>query len=398
MKKNIRILQLGKFFPPDLGGIESVMFDIVRGLLEREMPCDVLCANSKARYSKEKFYAKSSVNHKANQNTIHAESSVDSPTNKPKIHANIMRCASFGKFASTAIAPQMIFKLRKIIANYDIIHIHLPDPTANLALFLANHKGKKIIIHWHSDIVRQKFLLKLYAPLQKWLLNRADFIIATTQQYADSSPTLQPFAHKIVAIPIGIDSLQMRDLCESSESRRAKKTIFALGRLVKYKGFEFLVESMRYLPDFKLFIAGSGVEWKNLKEKIKDLHLENRVFLLGKIDEREKITHLNNDSIFVLPSISRAEAFGVVQLEAMSCKMPIIATSIKGSGVSFVNLHNESGLNIPPQDSKAIADAILRVISDYERFSDGAFYRYQAHFTRDKMIDKIADLYARIRC
>ena len=212
MKKNIRILQLGKFFPPDLGGIESVMFDIVRGLLEREIPCDVLCANSKARYSKEKFYAKSSVNHKANQNAIHAESSVDLPTNKPKIYANIMRCASFGKFASTAIAPQMIFKLRKIIANYDIIHIHLPDPTANLALFLANHKGKKIIIHWHSDIVRQKFLLKLYAPLQKWLLNRADFIIATTQQYADSSPTLQPFAHKIVVIPIGIDSLQMRNL------------------------------------------------------------------------------------------------------------------------------------------------------------------------------------------
>ena len=86
----------------------------------------------------------------------------------------------------------------------------------------------------------------------------------------------------------------------------------------------------------------------------------------------------------------------MVQLEAMSCKMPIIATNIKGSGVSFVNLHNESGLNIPPRDSKAIADAILRVISDYKRFSDGAFYRYQAHFTRDKMIDKIADLYGRI--
>ena len=406
MKKNIRILQLGKFFPPDLGGIESVMFDIVRGLNERQIACDVLCANSMAKYKEEIFdcnlresstiHAKSSKIHAdlgANQNAIQTKSNTDSP--------KIMRCASFGKLASTAIAPQMIFKLRKIIANYDIIHIHLPDPTANLALFLANHKGKKVIIHWHSDIVRQKFLLKLYAPLQKWLLNRADFIIATTQQYADFSPTLKPFAHKIVAIPIGIDSLldsaNERNLCESSELRRDKKTIFALGRLVKYKGFEFLVESMRYLPDFKLFIAGSGVECANLQAQIKHLGLENRVFLLGKIDEREKIAHLNNDSIFVLPSISRAEAFGVVQLEAMSCKMPVIATNIKGSGVSFVNADNESGLNIPPCDSRAIAEAVNRIVSEYERFSEGAYRRYLAHFTRDKMIDKIANLYDRIR-
>ena len=413
MKKNIRILQLGKFFPPDLGGIESVMFDIVRGLNERKITCDVLCANSKAQYKEEIFdcdlrksntnQSKSSEIHAdlpKDSHKIYAKSSTDSSTDSNIDSPKIMRCASFGRFASTAIAPQMIFKLRKIIANYDIIHIHLPDPTANLALFLANHKGKKVIIHWHSDIVRQKFLLKLYAPLQKWLLNRADFIIATTQKYADFSPTLKPFTHKIVAIPIGIDSLldsaNQRDLRESIELRRAKKTIFALGRLVKYKGFEFLVESMRYLPDFKLFIAGNGVECANLKAQIKHLGLENRVFLLGKIDEREKMAHLNNDSIFVLPSISRAEAFGVVQLEAMSCKMPVIATNIKGSGVSFVNADNESGLNIPPRDSRAIAEAVNRITSDYERFSEGAYQRYLAHFTRDKMIDKIIDLYDRI--
>ena len=399
--KNTRILQLGKFFPPDLGGIESVMFDIVRGLLKRKIACDVLCSNSMARYKEDIFdydLRESSANLRDIQgdskdsHKIHAESSVDSNIDLPKI----MRCASFGKFASTAIAPQMIFKLRKIIANYDIIHIHLPDPTANLALFLANHKGKKVIIHWHSDIVRQKFLLKLYTPLQNWLLKRADFIIATTQKYADFSPTLQRFAHKIVAIPIGIDSLQNGDLCESSELRRAKKTIFALGRLVQYKGFEYLIESMRYLPDFRLFIAGSGVEMLHLQARIKDFHLENRVTMLGKIDECEKIEHLNNDSIFALPSITRNEAFGVVQLEAMSCKMPVVACEIEGSGVSFVNADNESGLNVSPRDSKAIAEAIKRVMQDYERFSEGAYHRYKAHFTREKMIDKIIDLYGRI--
>lgn len=382
MKENIRILQLGKFFPPDLGGMESVIYDITLGLNERKIACDVLCSNSKLAYREEIL----------------------------PCGAKIMRCASFGKVASTAIAPQMIFKLRKIIANYDIIHIHLPDPMANLALFCANHKGKKIIIHWHSDIIKQKFLLKLYAPLQNWLLKRADSIIATTQQYADFSPTLKPFRDKIIAIPIGIDSLfespRTAESIESkstksTKSRQNKKTIFALGRLVKYKGFEYLVESMRYLPDFTLYIAGSGAELANLKAQIKalisvDSSIKNRIFLLGKVDERTKKAHLNNDSIFVLPSITRNEAFGVVQLEAMSAKMPVITTDIKGSGVSFVNLHNESGLIVPPRDAKAISDAILRVMADYTRFSEGAQRRYLAHFTKDKMIDKIIDLYDRI--
>lgn len=386
MRKNIRILQLGKFFPPDIGGIESVMFDIVRGLNERKIACDVLCANSKAQYSKDFFGINSQKNHSKSNANFNANPSIN-PT-------KIMRCASFGKVASTAIAPQMIAKLRQIIASYDIIHIHLPDPMANVALFLANHKDKKIIIHWHSDIVRQKFLLKLYAPLQRWLLKRANAIIATTQQYALFSPTLKHFTHKINVIPIGIDSLQKQNLCKSHT--RDKKSIFALGRLVKYKGFEYLVESMCYLPDFKLYIAGDGVECENLKAQIKRLDLENRVFLLGKIDEDEKIAHFHNDSIFALPSITRNEAFGVVQLEAMSCKMPIVASDIVGSGVSFVNLHNKSGLNVPPRDSKVIADAILCIMSDYERFSEGAYNRYLTHFTRDKMIDKIIDLYDRI--
>ena len=399
MKKNIRILQLGKFFPPDLGGMESVIKDITLGLNERGIACDVLCANSKAQYKEDIL-------------DLHPKNSTkDFSPNRHKSHANhaikIMRCYAFGKVASTAIAPQMIFKLRKIIAHYDIIHIHLPDPMANFALFCANHKGKKIIIHWHSDIIKQKFLLKFYAPLQHWLLKRADSIIATTKQYADFSPTLKPFSDKIVAIPIGIDSLykspKLAKSAESkiAESRRDKKTIFALGRLVKYKGFEYLLESMRYLPDFTLYIAGNGAEWANLKAQIKalskvDLSLKNRIFLLGNIDEREKMEHFNNDSIFVLPSITRNEAFGVVQLEAMSAKMPVIATDIKGSGVSFVNLHNESGLIVPPCDAKAIADAILRVMADYPRFSEGAQRRYLAHFTKDKMIDKIIDLYDRI--
>ena len=372
----MKILQLGKFFPPDIGGIETIMSDITISLNKRGIKCDVLCSNSKFAYREEIL----------------------------PCGAKIMRCASFGKVASTAIAPQMIFKLRQIIANYDIIHLHLPDPMATFALIMADsafrNSQKKVILHWHSDIIRQKFLLKFYAPFQKIALYRTDCIITTSPNYLQYSPTLQEFAKKVVAIPIGVDSLlKSPESAESAESRRDKKTIFALGRLVKYKGFEYLVESMRYLPDFTLYIAGDGKELANLKAQIKSLHLENRIFLLGKVDRNNatKIAHFNEDSVFVLPSVSRNESFGVVQIEAMSCKMPVVSTNIKGSGVPWVNKDGESGVIVPLCDARAIAEAVLRIMSDYGRFAEGAKARYETHFTLDKMVDEIIALYDKMR-
>ncbi|MGX2983498.1 glycosyltransferase [Helicobacter sp. 23-1045] len=363
----MRVLQLGKFFPPDIGGIETIMSDITISLNNRKITCDVLCSNSKPKYSEQILHC----------------------------GAKIMRCASFGKIASTAIAPQMIFKLRKIIANYDIIHLHLPDPMANLALFLANHKGKKVIIHWHSDIVRQKILLKLYAPLQNALLKRADKIIATSPKYIEYSPLLQRFSHKVVAIPIGTHSSFRSDIYDAKASFE-KKSIFALGRMVHYKGFEYLIEAMKFLPEFHLFIAGGGDKKESLEGLIKELDLERQITLLGEIDNRCRIYHYNTNSIFVLPSINRSEAFGVVQIEAMSCKMPVISTNIKGSGVPWVNKDGESGVVVPLGDGRAIADAVLRIMSDYKKFSEGAQRRYLQCFTLEKMIDEIIALYKKV--
>mgnify|MGYP000783898341 CR=1 FL=1 len=171
----MKILQLGKFHPVR-GGVEKVMYDLMTGLSERGVDCDMLCALSQG-----------------GSRTI--------PVNA---HARLIGCRTWAKVAATMISPAMIFSLRKRCGEYDIIHVHHPDPMACLALFLSGYRGK-VVLHWHSDIEKQKTLLRLYRPLQEWLLGRADLIVGTTPVYTAESPCLVRVRHKTACLPIGVD-------------------------------------------------------------------------------------------------------------------------------------------------------------------------------------------------
>ena len=128
----MKILQLGKFYPPSIGGIQLVMYDITETINKnKDIECDVLCSNDVNLYTEEVIN-----------------------------NYRVFRTKTFGTYFATSATPQMIFKLRNIISEYDIIHLHLPDPMANLALFFANTKNKKVILHWHSDIIKQKYIKK----------------------------------------------------------------------------------------------------------------------------------------------------------------------------------------------------------------------------------------------
>ena len=367
----MKILQLGKYYPPHIGGIEMVMYQITEGLNKRGIHCDVLCSNDKNKYE-------------------------EIVINNYKV----FKTKSYGKFASTSITPQMIFKLREIIDNYDIIHIHFPDPMANLALMLSEHKNKKVILHWHSDIIKQKNLLKLYLPFQNWLLKRADKIIATTPKYIEESPYLSKYKNKCIAVPIGIDKNRLKvnmELVNELKNKYNKKIVFSLGRLAYYKGFEYLIKAARYLSDdYIILIGGEGELKEELSELIKKEKLEKKVKLIGKIKDEDLGSYYYASDLFVLPSIEKTEAFGIVQIEAMSFGKPIIATKIKGSGVDWVNEHGVSGLNVEPKNPKAIADAILLLTKDemtYKSFSKNAKERFEKLFTLDKMIDNILNVY-----
>lgn len=365
MKNVPKILQVGKFYPPVVGGIETTMQDICNGINASGLTCDVLCSNSIKSFQLDILDSK----------------------------ARIYRTKSYGKVANTSITPQMIYFLRNIGKTYDIIHLHLPDPMANLALLCANLHDKIVILHWHSDIIKQKYLLQLYKPLQSWLLKRANVIIGTSPKYIKQSPFLKAYQDKCVAIPSGIQSPQS---IQSSPIRNPK-LLFALGRLVGYKGFEYAIKMMQYLPqDYCLCIGGKGELESSLKALVSDLNLNHRISFLGFIADKDLPELYAKSGIFILSSITKNEAFGLVQIEAMSHGVPVVSCSIEGSGVDWVNQNGYSGIVVPPKDPKALAQAVLEISKNYDFYSKNAIQRFQEHFTKEKMISSLKDLYIRL--
>jgi len=372
----MKVLQLGKFYPPHIGGIESVIYEITEELNRRGVKCDVLCSNSKREYKEEVI-------------------------KRETYQYRVIRTKSYGRILSTSITPQMISKLREIINEYDIIHLHHPDPMANLALFLSKFDRKKLVVHWHSDIIRQNLILKFYKPLLNWILKRANVIIATSPKYIEESKQLLPFKEKCVVIPLGI---KKDKLCSDSEAvsnlrekYKGKKIIFSLGRFIAYKGFEYLIESARHLPlDYIILIGGEGPLRRKYEKIIKKYNLFDKVKLLGRLPQNMLGNYYNACDVFCLPSVSKNEAFGLVIIEAMSFGKPIVATNIKGSGVSWVNQDGITGLNVEPKNPKKLAQAIKFICSNkkvYKKFSENALKRFNEEFTIDKEVSRILEVY-----
>ena len=215
---------------------------------------------------------------------------------------------------------------------------------------------------------------------------------------------LKKYKDKITCIPIGIDNKELTvnetKLNELKKEYKEKKIVFYLGRLVYYKGIEYLIEASKSLPDDTIIlIAGIGELKDKLQKQIHSYNLEDKVKLLGKIPFEELGAYYQLCDIFCLPSTERSEAFGVVQIEAMAFGKPVISTSIKGSGVDWVNLNNVSGIIVPPKDANKLAEAIIELLTDekkYQQLSIGAKKRYEEEFTKEKMVEKFRNLYLEI--
>ena len=347
------------------------MLDLTTGLVSCGYRCDMLCAANNSR-----------------------------PLVKDLGDGNrLIALKSLAEVKSTMISPAMIHFMRKHCGDYDIVHIHHPDPMACLALRLSGYKGK-VVLHWHSDIFRQSKLLRFYRPLQNWLLKRADHIIGTTETYIKNSPALQPYLDKCSCVPIGIDPIVLNHT-RAEQIRNmypGKKIIFSLGRMVAYKGFGFLIESAKYLSDdYIILIGGSGPMKKEFDEQVEEDGLSNKVKLLGLIKDEDVAAYYEACDIYCMSSIFKNEAFGIVQLEAMSVGRPIVSTAIKGSGVSWVNKDGESGLVVSPENSEALASAFKKIMETpglYENLSSQSAKRFEELFRKEKMIESCIAIYS----
>lgn len=366
----MKILQIGKFYPIE-GGVDKVMLDLTIGLSERGVECDMLCAaNGEAQIVKLNECGR------------------------------VIATKTVFTLAATYFSSDMVSYMRKHAREYDVVHIHHPDPMACFALFLSGYKGK-VVLHWHSDILKQKVLLQFYKPFQKWLIRRADKIVGTTPVYVAQSRALAGVQDKVDYIPIGVSDVSCVKADPGVIRNRYpnKKIIYSLGRLVGYKGYEYLVGAAEYLPnDYVILIGGRGPLMDSLQTQIESLGVADKVKLLGYIKAEDFASYYQACDVFCLSSIWKTEAFAIVQVEAMSCSKPIVATQIPESGVSWVNRHGYSGLNVPIMDSKSLADAILQITDEtvYEKYSTQARSHYESNFAYSKMIDRCLSLYDEI--
>ncbi len=296
----------------------------------------------------------------------------------------------------------------------DVTHLHFPYPWGELGNYFWGH-APKTVITYHSDIIRQKYLRIAYAPFMQRVLARADAILPTSLQYAQSSPVLREFADKCVVVPLGIDpapfltssqreagpraSAQpgVRSATGESGSEIGKRLLF-VGTLRYYKGLPYLLEALSQIPDACLTVVGTGPkerEWRALAEA---LGLTGRVQFAGHVTDEDLPAYFHECDVFILPSCERSEAFGMVQLEAMAAGKPVVCTELR-TGTSFVNVNGETGWVVPARDPGALAAAIQRLLQDAalrERMGAAGRARVLAEFTLEKMVERVMNVYSQI--
>lgn len=370
--KNIKILHLSKYYPPYQGGIETFLYDLNNKLNQYpDCQSDILAFNHEKG---------------AKTETINGYL--------------VKRFACNFLIAKTPISLGYISWLIRNSNNYDILHLHYPNPFADIALLLSNFKGK-LIVHWHSDIVTQKKLELLYDPIRKLILKKASTIIVTSPTYIKGSMPLKNYNRKIEIVPLGIDTKRIgapdnEIVTQIKSLYNNKNIIFSLGRQTYYKGFQYLIKSAKILSDdYVILIGGKGELYDQHKKYISDNFLDHKVFMVGFIDEKTLPSYYQACDIFALSSIERSEAFGVVQLEAMYFEKPIVSTAIENSGVGWVNANNETGIVVPPRDEKALADAFTLIANskNKELYGKNGKKRFYNMFNINMISDMIYKIY-----
>ncbi len=320
----------------------------------------------------------------------------------------LWRVPVLGEFLYVPLAPTLPLALKQAVSSFkpDILHLHLPNPAAFLALFLA--RNRPLVIHWHADVVASRFDRRLalayhfYRPFEQALLRRARLIIATSPPYLETSRALAPHRDKTRVVPLGLDPERLHQPDPQERERLVQKTrpfVLSVGRLTYYKGFPYLLEAVALLPEARLWLVGRGKLEKFLRQKIKELKIENRVRLLSGLKDRELHVLLSACRVFCLPSIERTEAFGLVLLEALAFGRPLVTTAVEGSGMSWVNRHGETGLVVPPEDPKALAGALEKILQDpdlFDRLAEGAKRRFSEEFHIDRVATRLNTLYEEI--
>jgi glycosyltransferase involved in cell wall biosynthesis len=367
----VKILHISKYFSPYSGGLEDVCKSLVDGVPEFEQR--VLCFNDGATDSMDV---------------------VDG--------VKVNRVGLWKEIARQPISSHFLKTMRHELKTYkpDIVHFHVPNPLVSLYLLMFLPRQTKLVVHWHSDIIVHGFIHFFVSPIEDMLLKRADSIIATSPNYIFGSKWLSKYKNKCHVIPNMVSATKMdrqpksgitsEQLCK----QYGDNIVLFVGRHVGYKGINYLIEAAKLMTKNEIvLIAGRGPETENLKALASGM---DNVRFLGRIPDDELSVYMKAAKVFAFPSITKNEAFGVVLAEAMYCGTVPVTFSIEGSGVNWVSLADETGLEVPNRDVKAFAEAVDQLIDDTElrnKFSQAAIDRINKKFLMDSIHDRLLKIY-----
>jgi glycosyltransferase involved in cell wall biosynthesis len=301
---------------------------------------------------------------------------------------------------SCPISPGLLRNFRRLARDFDILHYHFPWPFADLTNFM-NSANKPVVVTYHSDIIRQKWMKIFYYPLMQLFLSRANAIIASSDNYARLSSTLKKYSEKVTVIPFGLDSTEYpqasKEIVQRWQGRVGNGFFLFVGTLRYYKGLDFLLQAV-YETDIRVVIAGSGPEETRLLQLKQSKKMDNVTFV-GQISEQDKAALYQLCRASVTPSHLRTEAFCISLLESLIYGKPAISTELN-TGTSFVNRHQVSGLVIPPANPLAIRQAMQLLLTDetlYRQLTQGTQTHYQKYFRVELMRDKHIQLYRNLK-
>jgi len=287
-----------------------------------------------------------------------------------------------GRILSNPVSPGLGATMAD--ENADVVHFHLPLPSAVMARFWSG--GGPYVVTYHSDIVRQALFLPIYGPFLRRFLARAFRVLATSPVYAETSPFLRKL-NNVTPVPIGTD---LRKFHPSADIPEYGYALF-VGRFRSYKGIDVLLEAWRRIPEEPLVMAGGGPLAEKI-EKTASRHSLN-IRIMQDPDDDELVKLYQGARCLVLPSTRRSEAYGMVQTEAMACGVPVISTDIP-TGVPWVNRNGISGIVVAPGDPDALAAAVadLRDPAMRHRLGQGALDRAVRHFDSGMLFSRVEEI------
>lgn len=370
--KDYVLVNVNKMYYPEIGGVEVTAQRIA------ELGLEVFKKSIVITFSKHNVLTEENIN-----------------------GVQVIRLNSVIRRDPIRLSPRFGSTLKKYSQENTVAVFHFPSVQSELFFYNNDIKAKKICFY-HSDIVGWGTLGNAYNRLiVPKFLSKMDRIVVTSPNYRNTSPLLRPFLDKVRVIPSFVDTkhfqpmqkTKRQEICSLLNCGMDPKIVLYIGRFGRYKGLDYLVRAIALLPDnYFLVLIGDGPERVRIESLVTDLQLEKRVLRLDHVPYDGLPEYYSSADVFVLPSIDRGEAFGLVAVEAMACGVPVVTTEL-GTGTSFHNINGVTGRVVPPRNERALADAIAEICEDRDKFDAETIRKRAKEFSVERFSENIKSLF-----